>query len=106
MTINSISTQSASAITVEPKGKSDDLGQEDFLRLLTEQLKYQDPFDPVENQEMVAQMAQISTVEGVETTNQTLKRIAAQLDHHSQLLDQIRSGSSATGSNATPSTPA
>ena len=37
------------------------LGQNDFLRLMTTQLKEQDPFNPVDNQAMVAQMAQFSS---------------------------------------------
>lgn len=42
-----------------------ELGQEDFFSLLTQQLAYQDPFKPVENSEMVAQMASFSTADGI-----------------------------------------
>ena len=35
-------------------------GQADFLKLMTAQMKNQDPFDPVDNTQMVAQMAQFS----------------------------------------------
>ena len=41
----------------------DALGQGDFLRLLTVQMQQQDPFDPVDNKEMLAQMAQFSSLE-------------------------------------------
>lgn len=51
---------------------SRDLGQQDFLTLLTAQLKNQDPLNPMENAEFLSQMAQFSTVSGIERINQTL----------------------------------
>jgi len=41
------------------------LQQEDFFALLSQQLAYQDPFKPVENTEMIAQMASFTTAEGI-----------------------------------------
>lgn len=48
-------------------GPSQDLGQEDFLMLMTAQLANQDPFNPQDNEDFIAQMAQFSTVSGIET---------------------------------------
>ena len=45
-----------------PAGQMD---QNDFLRLMTTQLTTQDPFNPVDNTQMVAQMAQFSQVAGI-----------------------------------------
>jgi flagellar basal-body rod modification protein FlgD len=59
-------------------GKST-LGQSDFLRLMTAQMKNQDPFSPVDNTQMVAQMAQFSSVAGISEMNQSLAGIAAKL---------------------------
>lgn len=56
-----------------------DLGQQDFLRLMTTQLQNQDPFAPMENGEFLAQMAQFSTVSGLESVNQTLGMISGQI---------------------------
>lgn len=56
------------------------LDQSDFLRLMTAQLKYQDPTNPVDNSEYVAQLAQFSMVSGVAESNQKLGRIADSLD--------------------------
>jgi len=41
------------------------LQQEDFFSLLSQQLAYQDPFKPVDNSEMIAQMASFTTAEGI-----------------------------------------
>ncbi|MDE0932558.1 MAG: flagellar hook capping protein, partial [Novosphingopyxis baekryungensis] len=53
------------------------LDQSSFLKLMTAQLKFQDPFDPVDNKEMVGQMAQFSSVAGIAEMNQSLKSISA-----------------------------
>jgi flagellar basal-body rod modification protein FlgD len=53
------------------------LNQNDFLRLMTTQLTTQDPFNPVDNTQMVAQMAQFSQVAGIAQMNQSLQTIAA-----------------------------
>jgi len=39
------------------------MGKDDFLLLLTTQLKYQDPMDPMKNEDYVAQLAQFSSLE-------------------------------------------
>lgn len=59
-------------------GKSE-MGQEDFLRLLTTQLQTQDPFEPMDNTQMVTQMATITNSTGIAEMNQTLSSIASQL---------------------------
>jgi len=41
----------------------------DFLHLLTVQLRNQDPFEPVKQENFIAQLAQFSTLEGVEKLN-------------------------------------
>src|SRR6056297_554631 len=58
---------------------STELGQQDFLTLMTAQLQNQDPFAPMENGEFLAQMAQFSTVAGLETVNETLGAISGQI---------------------------
>lgn len=55
------------------------LGQNDFLKLMTAQMKNQDPFDPVDNTQMVAQMAQFSSLAGISEMSSTLKAISDKL---------------------------
>ena len=55
------------------------MGQADFLKLMTAQMKNQDPFDPVDNTQMVAQMAQFSSLAGITEMSSTLKAIADKL---------------------------
>ncbi|MBO6769482.1 MAG: flagellar biosynthesis protein FlgD [Erythrobacter sp.] len=81
--ITPITNQTANSATsnapVAGRGM-DSLGQGDFLRLLTVQMQQQDPFNPVDNKEMLAQMAQFSSLAGVAETNAMLERIADKLD--------------------------
>jgi flagellar basal-body rod modification protein FlgD len=73
--INSTANSAANAATT----KSPSLGQADFLKLMTAQMKNQDPFDPVDNTQMVAQMAQFSSLAGITEMGSTLKAIADKL---------------------------
>ena len=73
-------TTSAAAVTTAKKSGMAALGQTDFLRLMTVQMQSQDPFDPVDNKEMLAQMAQFSSLAGIAEVNDTLKTIAARLN--------------------------
>lgn len=52
-----------------PEAKSQQLTQEDFFSLLSQQLSMQDPFKPVDNDQMIAQMASFSTVDGISKLN-------------------------------------
>jgi len=61
------------------KGMSS-LGANDFLKLMTEQMKQQDPTDPVDNKQMLAQMAQFSTLSSTAEMGSTMKAIASKLD--------------------------
>ena len=60
--------------------KKDTLGQSDFLRLMTTQLQNQDPFAPMDNGDFIAQMAQFSTVTGIDELNNSMKSLVEEFD--------------------------
>ncbi|MFZ4124559.1 MAG: flagellar hook assembly protein FlgD [Rickettsiales bacterium] len=64
-----------STATVSGTGLSGDLNT--FLKLFTVQLKNQDPTDPLDTNQMTAQLAQFSTVEQQSKTNQGIEKLIA-----------------------------
>ena len=71
-------TGSAPASAAAPSATSvvDD-PQDRFLKLLVTQMKNQDPLNPLDNAQVTSQMAQISTVSGIDKLNTTLQTMAA-----------------------------
>lgn len=53
--------------------------QDRFLSLLVAQMKNQDPLNPLDNAQVTSQMAQLSTVEGIENMNSSLQAMAASM---------------------------
>lgn len=51
--------------------------QDRFLKLLVTQLQHQDPMNPMENAELTTQLAQMSTVEGINNMNANLQALLA-----------------------------
>ena len=50
--------------------------QDRFLKLLVTQMKNQDPLNPMDNAQVTSQMAQLSTVSGIDKVNSTLKALS------------------------------
>lgn len=86
--LSAVNTQNLPILSKDMAQKQ--LGQTDFLRLMTTQLKEQDPFNPVDNQTMVAQMAQFSSVAGISEMNVSLRSIAEQISTQTELLAGLR----------------
>jgi flagellar basal-body rod modification protein FlgD len=63
---NSLSAASASAASI----------QSSFLTLLVTQLQNQDPTNPMDNSQITDQLAQISTVNGIQQLNTTMQSLA------------------------------
>ena len=78
ITTNNTSSTAAAAATAATGGaggaaKSASEMSDQFLKLLVSQLKNQDPLNPVDNAQMTSQMAQISTVGGIQSLNASVK---------------------------------
>ncbi|WP_019626458.1 flagellar hook assembly protein FlgD [Thioalkalivibrio sp. ALJT] len=69
----------------KPEGEMDRLGQSDFLKLMTTQLENQDPMDPMENGDFLGQMAQFSTVTGIEQLSKSFEKLAQSLGQNQTL---------------------
>jgi flagellar basal-body rod modification protein FlgD len=48
---------------------SNSIGQEDLFKILLAQLQYQDPLEPIDNQEFIAQLAQFTDLEQSRSLN-------------------------------------
>ncbi len=64
--MSSISSSSAASSTLN---SSVQLTNSDFFNLLVAQLQYQDPSNPMSSSDFVAQLAQLSTVNGIQSLN-------------------------------------
>ncbi len=66
-----------------PAGSSpsvnDTMGKDAFLKLLVTQLENQDPLNPTDNTEFVAQLAQFSSLEGITNLNSSMQSVSGSL---------------------------
>ncbi|MDT0593785.1 flagellar hook assembly protein FlgD [Glaciecola petra] len=66
-------------------GTEQQLKQEDFFALLTEQLANQDPTKPVDNDQLVAQMTSFTTADGISQLNEKFEGFAASMTSNQAL---------------------
>jgi flagellar basal-body rod modification protein FlgD len=68
---------SSSSQDTSEKTTGSSLDKDDFLQLLVTQMQYQDPLDPQDNTEYVAQLAQFSSLEQMQNLNDTTTNTSA-----------------------------
>ncbi|MBF0255569.1 MAG: flagellar hook assembly protein FlgD [Gammaproteobacteria bacterium] len=67
----------------EPKGN--DMNMEMFMELMTTQMKNQDPLKPMDNNQFLGQLAQFSSVQGLQTLNDNFSALASSLTSNQAL---------------------
>ncbi|MBO9650944.1 MAG: flagellar hook assembly protein FlgD [Variovorax sp.] len=75
---SSISGANAASAAASTASVSSSDNEQRFLKLLVAQLNNQDPLNPMENAELTSQLAQMSTVSGIEKLNSTLSGLVSQ----------------------------
>ncbi|SFE26239.1 flagellar hook assembly protein FlgD [Nitrosomonas sp. Nm166] len=79
--IQPASSQTASSVTTGITTKKNAENPQDrFLKLLVTQMKNQDPLKPLDNAEVTSQLAQISTVSGIDKLNSTLQLLTSDVE--------------------------
>ncbi|MAD45770.1 MAG: flagellar hook capping protein [Oceanospirillaceae bacterium] len=89
MAVNDVTNNSAildqyrTSETTQPK--ENELGRDAFLELMVAQLNNQNPLEPTDNQAFVAQLAQFSSVEGIDNLNTTAEAMMSNFSSTSAL---------------------
>ena len=88
----------------EAADQASDLDKDAFLNLLVAQLRSQDPLAPTANEEMIAQLAQFSSLEQMQNLNENILGMTV-LQQNNALLEQLVSGSALIGKSVVYSHP-
>lgn len=78
MSVTALSSADASAAALGGGAPASAGNEQRFLKLLVTQLNNQDPLNPMENAQLTSQLAQMSTVSGIEKMNATLQALVGQ----------------------------
>jgi flagellar basal-body rod modification protein FlgD len=82
------STSSSTASSTTTDSTTSALGMDAFLQLLVTQLQYQDPLDPMDDKEFVAELAQFSSLEQLTEINSGIESLTT-LGQEQQLLGAV-----------------
>jgi flagellar basal-body rod modification protein FlgD len=81
VTVASVGEQNAlnEILTRKPEStrNTGELGKDEFLKLLITQLKYQDPLQPMDDKEFIAQIAQFSSLEQMKNMSTSIENMKA-----------------------------
>jgi flagellar basal-body rod modification protein FlgD len=93
MSVNGIGANAGKAATA---GKEKALNQSDFLSLLVQQMRNQDPTQPMDSSQMVSQLAQISQVSATQSLQASFDSLSASLQGNQLLQASSMVGRSVT----------
>ena len=97
-TINSTNAYEDLGLTQrqQPQKPNDSLGQAEFLRLMTTQLANQDPLQPIQDADFIAQMAQFGTVNGITELQSSFDTLASAMQSNQALQASVMVGRTVT----------
>ena len=75
-TVNAVDSTYANQTMSTTSKSSQEIGKTEFLKLLVTQLQHQDPMNPVDNQEFIAQLATFSSLEQLISINEAVTKLA------------------------------
>lgn len=78
MALNAINSSTEAGAASPSIASTNADSEQRFLKLLTTQLNNQDPLNPLDNAQLTSQLAQMSTVSGIEKLNSTVESLLAQ----------------------------
>ncbi|MBZ0106820.1 MAG: flagellar hook assembly protein FlgD [Sulfuricella denitrificans] len=73
-TVNAVTSSTGAATTTRTAAQQ---SEDRFLKLLVTQMKNQDPLNPLDNAQVTSQMAQLSTVTGIDKLNDAVKALSS-----------------------------
>jgi len=74
--LGSTTAAQAASNSNQATAASKEIGKTEFLQLLVTQLKNQDPMNPIDNEQFIAQMASFSSLEQLISINEGVTKLA------------------------------
>lgn len=100
MAIETVDVSKSNLNLTTTRTPSSELGKDDFLKLLTQQLKNQDPMNPMDDTEFIGQMTTFSSLEQMVNMNKSLETMISAYNSSSQTQAMMFLGTTVTAQTA------